>query len=81
MYYCRIHSCVSIVLNGENEYINDVSRSACEDVHKIGILKDTESLIVREIKINQTVEEIIVYDVPRHIMRVITRRTTMLAGD
>ena len=50
-----MHSHVSIVLNGENEYINDVSRSACEDVHKTGILKVTESHIVRDIEINQTI--------------------------
>ena len=50
-----MHSHVSIVLNGKNEYINDVSRSACEDLHKTGILKVTESHIVRKIKINQTV--------------------------
>ena len=50
-----MHSHVSIVLSGENEYINDVSRSACEDVHKTRILKVTESHIVRDIEINQTI--------------------------
>ena len=55
VYYCGMHSHISIVLNGENEYINDVSRSACEDVHKTGILKVTESHIVCDIKINQTI--------------------------
>ena len=50
-----MHSYISIVLNGENEYINNVSRSACEDVHKTGILKVTETHVIRGIKINQTV--------------------------
>ena len=49
------------LLNGENEYINDVSRSACEDVHKTGILKFTESHIIRGIKINQTVSHSIMF--------------------
>ena len=52
---CGMHSHISIVLNGENKYINDISRSACEDVHKTGILKFTEWHIVRGIKIDQTV--------------------------
>ena len=55
VYYCGIHSHVSIVLNGESLYINDVSRSPCEDVNKTGILKVTESHIVRAIKINQAI--------------------------
>ena len=50
-----MHSHISIILNGENEYINDVSRSACEDEHKTGILQTTESHVVRVIKIKQTV--------------------------
>ena len=61
MHYFGIHSHVSIVLNGENEYINDVSRSACEDVHKTGILQVTESHIVRDIKINQAITHSIMF--------------------
>ena len=56
-----MHSHGSIVWNGENEYINDVSRSACEDVHKTGILKVTESHIVRDIKINQAITYSLVF--------------------
>ena len=54
IYYCGMNSHISIVLNGENEYINDVSRSACQDVHKTGILKISEAHIVQGIKVNQT---------------------------
>ena len=49
------HSHISIVLNGENEYIDDVSRSTCEDVHKTEISKVTETHVISGIKINQTV--------------------------
>ena len=42
IYYYGMSSHISIVLNGENEYINGVSRSACQDVHKTGILKVSE---------------------------------------
>ena len=55
IYYCGMNSHISIVLNGENEYINDVSKSACQDVHKTGILTVSESHIVHGIKVNQTV--------------------------
>ena len=60
IYYCGINSHISIVLNGENEYINDVSISACQDIHKTGILKVSESDIVHGIKVNQTVTHSII---------------------
>ena len=55
-----MNSHIVIILNGENEYINDVSKSACQDVHKTGILKVSESHIVHVIKVNQTVTHIII---------------------
>ena len=55
IYHCGMNSHISIVLNGENEYINDVSRSACQDVHKTGILKVSDAHIVHGIKVNQAV--------------------------
>ena len=50
VYYCGMHSHISIVLYGENEYINNVSKSACEDVHKNGILRVTEIYKYAELK-------------------------------
>ena len=60
IYYCGMNSNISILSNGENEYINDVSRSACQDVHKTGILNVSEPHIVHGIKVNQTVTHSII---------------------
>ena len=55
-----MHSHISIVLNGENEYINYISKSACEDVQKTGIFNVTETHVIRGIKINPTVTYLVV---------------------
>ena len=55
IFYCGMHSHVSIVLNGENEYIIDVNRESCIDAHKTGIIKISDTHVVHGIKINQTI--------------------------
>ena len=60
IYYCGMDSHVSIVLNGENEYSNDVSRSACQDIYKTSILKISDAHVVHGVKVNQTVTHSII---------------------
>ena len=47
-------------MTGGKEYIFDVSKSACEDVHKTGILKVSDAHIVHGIIVNQTVTHSII---------------------
>ena len=61
VYYCGMYSHISIVLNGENEFISEISKSACEEVHQTGILKITDSHIIHGIKINQSITHSVMF--------------------
>ena len=53
-----MHSHVSIVLNGENEYIIDVNRETCIYAHKTGIINISDTHVVHGIKeIKQSVTD------------------------
>ena len=61
IYHCGMFSHISIVSNGENEYILEVSKSLCEDLHKTGNLMIHASHMISGIKINQTKTHSIVF--------------------
>jgi hypothetical protein len=54
VYHCGIHSHISIVLNGENEYIHDINKRECKDLHRTGIFSLDNSQIIQGIAVNNT---------------------------
>ena len=61
IYHCGMFSYISIVLNGENEYILDVSKSLSEDLHKTGNYMIHASHMISGIKIYQSRTHSIVF--------------------
>ena len=54
VYYCGMHSHISIVQNGVGDYIQEVSRNACLDMHRTRTLSLGNGHVIRELRINQT---------------------------
>ena len=52
IYYCGMHSHVSIVANGENEYVLEVSKEACKIAHRTGIFQITNSHAIHGLRAN-----------------------------
>lgn len=55
IYYCGMHSHISIVRNGENEYIHETSTRVCEIMHATGILKFGPTNVIHGLRLNETV--------------------------
>lgn len=55
IYYCGMNSHISVVKHGENEYIYEVSRSACMDMHESGSFNINGNHIIHGIRVNNTV--------------------------
>ena len=53
VYYCGAFSHVSLVMNGENEYLYEVSRAACQNLHEYGIFR-LSNHIIEGVKVNET---------------------------
>ena len=53
VYYCGAFSHVSLVMNGENEYLYEVSRAACQNLHEYGFFKLTNH-IIQGVNVNKT---------------------------
>ena len=52
--YCGMHSHISIVANGHSEYIQDVTRDRCNQMHTIGTFLVTHSLQISKLKVIET---------------------------
>ena len=52
--HCDMHSHSSIVANGHSEYIHDVTRDQCNQMHTIGTFLVTSSLDISNLKVNET---------------------------
>ena len=52
--YCGMHSHIYIVTNGYSEYIRDVTRDQCNQMHTIGTFLVTPSLQISKLKVNKT---------------------------
>lgn len=54
IYYCGMHSHVSVVHNGRSEYIREVSADTCKKLHTTGTIFLGGSALISGIKINST---------------------------
>ena len=54
VYYCGMHSHVSIVRNGANEYIQDTNERTCEEMHRFGSLKIGFAQEIHGLRLNAT---------------------------
>ena len=61
IYYCGMHSHVSIVANGENEYVLEVSREACKIAHRTGIFQITNSHVIHGLRANHTARHAVLF--------------------
>ena len=52
--YCGMHLHISIVANGHSEYIQDVTRDQCYQMHTIRTYLVTPSLQMSKLKVNET---------------------------
>ena len=52
--HCVMHSHSSIVANGHSEYIQDVTRDQCNQMHTIGTFLLNPSLQISKLKVNET---------------------------
>ena len=60
IYYCGTFSNNSIVLNGENEYIQDITKEACELLHRYGTYNLPNSKVITGAKPNSTITHSII---------------------
>lgn len=60
VYYCGMHSHVSIMEHGENEYIYEMSREKCKAVHETGILR-FDNQMISGLRVNQTTTHALTY--------------------
>lgn len=61
VYYCGMHSHISIVSNGESEYIYETTRSLCEDLHRTGQLDLGQNHRITGIRTNSSTTRSITY--------------------
>ena len=54
IYHCGMHSHISIVQNGETNFIREISREACQDAHLTGTIVLGNDHVIRELRVNQT---------------------------
>lgn len=54
VYYCGMHSHISIVQNGYNEYLHDISPQACRRLHEDGSISLGNGAVLTGFKINAT---------------------------
>ena len=54
IYYCGMYSHVSVVKNGRAQYISEISRDACKQLHRTGFLALKTGLEISGIKANTT---------------------------
>lgn len=54
VYHCGMWSHVSVVANGEGEYLQEVSSGTCADMHKTGVYIYGPSKVIRGLKVNST---------------------------
>ena len=52
--HCGMHFHSSIVANGHSEYLKDVTRDQCNQMHKIGRFLVTPSIQVSKLRVNET---------------------------
>ena len=60
-YYCGMYSHISIVANGENEYVLKVSREACKIAHGTGIFQITNSHVIHGLRTNYTARHVVLF--------------------
>ena len=60
IYYCGSFSHKSIVFNGENEYIQDISKEACELLHRYGTYSLPNAKVITGARPNATVTHSII---------------------
>ena len=60
IYHCGMYSHISVVKNGEHEYIYDISREACRRAHITGTLQ-FDNYVISGIQINSTTTRPITY--------------------
>ena len=51
--HCGMHLHISIVANGHSEYIQDIARDQCIQIHTIGTFIVTPSLHITKLKVNR----------------------------
>lgn len=54
IYYCGMHSHVSVVQNGYNEYLHDISAHACKRLHQDGTMSFGNGALLTGLKVNAT---------------------------
>lgn len=54
IYYCGMHSHISVVHNGRRVYLADISENVCKAAHTTGIIALTPSLQISGLKPNST---------------------------
>ena len=52
--HCGMHLHISIVANGHSEYIQDITRDQCNQMHIIGTFLITPSIQISKLKVNET---------------------------
>ena len=52
--HCGMHSLISIVASGHSEYIQDVARDQCNQIHTIATFLVDPSLQISKLKVNET---------------------------
>lgn len=61
VYYCGMHSHVSIVYNGKREYIREVSADTCKKLHDSGSIFLGNNALITGIKVNSTTYHSLTY--------------------
>jgi hypothetical protein len=54
VYHCGMHSHVSVVANGQLEYLDTVSRDSCKQMHTAGMSRWGHRTVISGLKVNQT---------------------------
>lgn len=55
VYHCGMFSHISVVIEGENNYIKSISREACLEAHKFGHFRIRDDHIIDGLRVNNTV--------------------------
>ena len=54
VYYCGMHSHISVVANGEGEYLQEITHETCKSIHATGAFKAGPNLILNNLVVNHS---------------------------
>lgn len=54
VFYCGMHSHSSAVLNGQAEYLREISHEACKNIHATGVYQLESNILINKLLINET---------------------------